>query len=105
MNQSRSTIVGRAWPSRLRAVEFLRMAVATDGLTIGTICHSLWLFCAAPDLLRGRRVTGAYSILADIVNAGGIYVYDGDMGADTCVDGNLCPPDTRWSWIHSSICS
>jgi putative intracellular protease/amidase len=76
-------------PNQAPAVNFLRRAVATGGLTIGTICHGLWLFCAAPELLKGRRVTSAHNIMYDVMNAGGIYVYDGDMGADTVVDGNL----------------
>jgi len=76
-------------PNQAPAVEFLRRAVATSGLKIGTICHGLWLFCAAPDLLKGRRVTSAHNIMYDVINAGGIYVYDGDMGADTVVDGDL----------------
>src|SRR6266851_2565532 len=49
-------------PNTAPAVEFLRKAVqAMDQgrLKIGTICHSLWLFCAAPETLRRRRVTCA----------------------------------------------
>jgi putative intracellular protease/amidase len=76
-------------PNQAPAVQFLRRAVATEGLTIGTICHGLWLFCAAPELLKGRKVTSAHNIMYDVMNAGGEYVYDGEMGADTVVDGNL----------------
>ena len=76
-------------PNQAPAVNFLRRAVGTNGLKIGTICHGLWLFCAAPELLKGRRVTSAHNIMYDVMNAGGIYVYDGDMGADTVVDGDL----------------
>ena len=71
------------------AVEFLRRAVATPGLPIGTICHALWLFCADPDLLRGRRVTCAHNIVCDVENAGGIVAFDGRSTADLVVDGNL----------------
>lgn len=71
------------------AVEFLRRAVATPGLPIGTICHALWLFCADPDLLRGRRVTCAHNIVCDVENAGGIVEYDGRSAADLVIDGNL----------------
>jgi putative intracellular protease/amidase len=74
------------------AVEFLRRAVAAmdDGaIKIGTICHSLWLFCAAPETIRGRRVTCAHNIMPDVEHAGAILVYDGDQLADTVVDGNL----------------
>ena len=76
-------------PNEAPAVAFLRKAMATDGLTIGAICHGLWLLCAAPELMKGRRVTAAHNILGDVLNAGGIYVYDGDRGVDTCVDGHL----------------
>lgn len=76
-------------PNRAPAVEFLRRAVQTEGLKIGTICHSLWLFCAAPELLKGRTVTCAHNIIADVENAGGVIVFDKDQTADTHVDGDL----------------
>jgi protease I len=63
--------------------------VATPGLPIGTICHSLWLFCADPDLLHGRRVTCAHNIVCDVENAGGIVEYDGRQTADLVIDGDL----------------
>ncbi|MEV4702900.1 DJ-1/PfpI family protein [Actinoplanes sp. NPDC049316] len=71
------------------AVEFLRRAVATPDLRIGTICHSLWLFCADPDLIRGRRVTCAHNIVCDVENAGGIVEFAGRSTADLVIDGNL----------------
>ncbi len=74
------------------AVEFLRQAVrAMDRgqLKIGTICHSLWLFCAAPELLKGREVTCAHNIMGDVQNAGGKLVFAGDQLVDTHVAGNL----------------
>jgi protease I len=74
------------------AVEFLRQAVrAMDegNLKIGTICHSLWLFCADPELLKGRKVTCAHNIICDVENAGGIVIYEGDRTAMNYVDGNL----------------
>jgi putative intracellular protease/amidase len=71
------------------AVAFLRKAVATPGLKLGTICHSLWLFCADADLLQGRKVTCAHNIICDVENAGGEVVYDGDVTADLVIDGNL----------------
>lgn len=79
-------------PNRAPAVEFLRKAVlAMDSgqLKIGTICHSLWLFCAAPETLMGRKVTCAHNIMGDVQNAQGMLVYAGDQLADTCIDGNL----------------
>jgi putative intracellular protease/amidase len=71
------------------AVAFLRKAMKTEGLKIGTICHSLWLFCADPDLIKDRKVTCAHNIICDVENAGGDVIYDGDMTADLVIDGNL----------------
>lgn len=56
------------------AVNLLRQAVELmdkGSLTIGTICHSLWLFCADPSLIKGREVTCAHNIVCDVANAGG----------------------------------
>jgi putative intracellular protease/amidase len=75
------------------AVRFLRDAVTAmdDGdPPVGAFCHSLWLFCADPALLKGRRVTCAHNILGDVANAGGEVVFDHDRRAvDTFVDGSL----------------
>jgi protease I len=75
--------------NRAPAVEFLRAAMASPGLKVGTICHSLWLLCADPDLLRGRRVTCAHNIVCDVENAGGVVEYSGRATADLVVDGDL----------------
>ncbi|QRN95351.1 DJ-1/PfpI family protein [Archangium violaceum] len=71
------------------AVEFLRKVMRTPGLKVGAICHSLWLFCADTELIRGRRVTCAHNILCDVENAGGEVVYEGDGTAELVVDGDL----------------
>ena len=74
------------------AVEFLREAVKlmdNDGLKIGTICHSLWLFCADKNLIQGRKVTCAHNIICDVENAGGIVIYQGQETAATYTDGSL----------------
>ena len=79
-------------PNTAPAVAFLRRAVVAmdEGtIRIGTICHSLWLFCAAPETLIGRRVTCAHNIMGDVEAAGGTLIYDGDQLAATVVDGNL----------------
>lgn len=76
-------------PSTAPAVVFLRAAVADKRVRIGTICHSLWLFCADPALLRGRRVTCAHNIICDVQNAGAEVVFDGDQTAEIVIDGNL----------------
>jgi len=79
-------------PNQAPAVAFLRRAVEemdAGRLLIGTICHSMWLFCAAPELLRGRRVTCAHNIYCDVEAAGGEVVFDADQTAETVVDGGL----------------
>ena len=79
-------------PNQSPAVEFLRQAVKamdTDGLKIGTICHSLWLFCADPELIKGRKITCAHNIICDVENSGGTVMYDGEETAATYIDGNL----------------
>ena len=64
------------------AVELLRKAVSlmdSNKIAIGTICHSLWLFCADKTLLNGREVTCAHNIVCDVANAGGnIMIEDGE---------------------------
>ena len=48
-------------------------------LAIGTICHSLWLFCADTSLLKGREITCAHNIVCDVANAGAkIMIKDGE---------------------------
>lgn len=79
-------------PNTAPAVEFLRDAVGRmdrGELKIGTICHSMWLFCAAPEVLSGRQVTCAHNIMGDVEAAGGKLVYGGDQLVDTNVDGGL----------------
>jgi putative intracellular protease/amidase len=70
------------------AVVFLRKAMQQNS-NVGTICHSMWLFCADPDLLAGRKVTCAHNIICDVENAGGEVVYDGEESAELVLDGNL----------------
>ncbi|HEX8344339.1 MAG TPA: DJ-1/PfpI family protein [Actinoplanes sp.] len=82
-------IAGPGARNQAPAVEFLRRAVASPNVPIGTICHSLWLFCADPELLRGRRVTCAHNIVCDVENAGGIVEFAGRSTADLVIDGTL----------------
>lgn len=76
-------------PNQAPAVRFLRKAVTVQSLKIGTICHSLWLFCAAPELLQGRKVTCAHNLIYDVQNAGGDVQFEGDQTAEICIEGNL----------------
>jgi putative intracellular protease/amidase len=71
------------------AVVFLRQAAATKNLKLGTICHSLWLFCADREMLENRKVTCAHNIICDVENAGAEIIYEGDVTADLVVDGDL----------------
>lgn len=71
------------------AIVFLRKAMNTDSLKVGTICHGLWLFCADSDLIKGRQVTCAHNIICDVENAGGEVIYNDDATADLVIDGNL----------------
>lgn len=74
------------------AVELLRQAVKrmdSGALAIGAICHSLWLFCADPDLLKGRHVTCAHNIVCDVENAGGNLVVANGETVDIYADGLL----------------
>lgn len=76
-------------PNQAPGVVFVRKALKTRGLKIGAICHGLWLLCADPELLKGRKVTCAHNIIYDVHNAGGEIIFDGDKSADLVVDGDL----------------
>jgi putative intracellular protease/amidase len=76
-------------PNQSPGVKFLRKALNTPGLKIGTICHSLWLFCADRELLKGRKVTCAHNIVCDVENAGGDVQFGDDGTVAVVVDGNL----------------
>jgi putative intracellular protease/amidase len=73
-------------------VELLRKAVQrmdAGQIAIGTICHSLWLFCADPELIKGRHVTCAHNIACDVENAGGELVIANGETVDVHADGLL----------------
>lgn len=68
------------------AVQFFAKAMANPRIIKGLLCHGLWLLTPMPELLKGRRVICHEVVLADITNAGAIYVpsptnivVDGDM--------------------------
>jgi protease I len=71
------------------AVVFLRQAISNQDVKLGAICHSLWLFCADPDLIQNRQVTCAHNIICDVENAGAEVIYDGDATKELVIDGNL----------------
>lgn len=79
-------------PNQSPAVQFLREAVKdmdNGRVKVGTICHSLWLFCADPALMKGRKVTCAHNITCDVENAGGTVIYENGETVATHIDGNL----------------
>ena len=78
----------RGEPNQAPAVVFVRRAMAENAL-VGTLCHSLWLLCADPSLLKGRHVTCAHNIICDVENAGADVVFEADGTIDLVVDGNL----------------
>jgi protease I len=68
------------------AVQFFAKAMANSKIIKGLLCHGLWLLTPMPELLKGRRVICHEVVLADIANAGAVYVpsptnivVDGDM--------------------------
>lgn len=73
-------------PDKLRlngaAIEVIR-SFNTAGKPVAAICHGPWLLVEA-DVLRGRRVTGWYSIRTDLKNAGAM-----TEDKDVVVDGNF----------------
>ncbi len=66
-------------PSLLRspaAVRFMASAMMNPQIVKGALCHALWILTPVPELLKGRKVICHTVVLADVVNAGGIYVPD-----------------------------
>lgn len=56
------------------AVQFFAKAMANPKIIKGLLCHGLWLLTPMPELLKGRRVICHEVVLADITNAGAIYI-------------------------------
>jgi protease I len=83
------TTVKKGQPNQAPAVAFLRKALQTESLKLGSICHGLWLLCADRELLRNRKVTCAHNIVCDVENAGAEVVYADDGTANLVIDGNL----------------
>ena len=68
------------------AVQFFAEAMSNPNIIKGFLCHGLWILTPVPDLLKGRHVICHEVVLADIKNAGAVYVpspnnivVDGDM--------------------------
>lgn len=58
------------------AVRFMAGAMMNPQIVKGALCHALWILTPVPELLRGRKVICHTVVLADVCNAGGIYVPD-----------------------------
>lgn len=58
------------------AVRFMASAMMNPNIVKGALCHSLWILTPVPELLKGRRVICHTVVLADIYNAGAVYVPD-----------------------------
>jgi len=56
------------------AVRFIRRAMVNRRIVKAAPCHGLWLLTTSPDLLAGRRVTCNPVVVADVRNAGAVYV-------------------------------
>ncbi|MGK7884993.1 MAG: DJ-1/PfpI family protein [Crocosphaera sp.] len=68
------------------AVQFYKMAMENPNIVKGALCHGLWILTPCPEILTGRRVICHTVVLADIYNAGAIYVPD---ESHIVVDGDL----------------
>ncbi len=53
------------------------------GKIIGAICHGPWLLISAK-IVKGKKITGFFSIKDDLINAGAIYT-----GNPVEIDGNI----------------
>lgn len=64
-------------PSLVRspaAVRFMASAMMNPKIVKGALCHALWILTPVPELLKGRKVICHTVVLADVLNAGGIYI-------------------------------
>ncbi|RAI36936.1 type 1 glutamine amidotransferase domain-containing protein [Rhodoplanes serenus] len=80
------------------AAHFFRRAMADPRIVKAAACHGLWLLTTSPDLLAGRKVICNKVVLADVVNAGGLYtpcVAGTPEDRQVVVDGDLV---TNNSW-------
>ena len=58
------------------AVRFMAGAMMNPQIVKGALSHALWILTPVPELLMGRKVICHTVVLADVINAGGIYVPD-----------------------------
>ena len=58
------------------AVRFYASAMMNKDIVKGALCHGLWILTPTPELLAGRKVICHTVVLADVHNAGGVFVPD-----------------------------
>lgn len=58
------------------AVRFFADAMRNPNIIKGAMCHALWILTPVPELLRDRKVVCHTVVLADVHNAGGVFVPD-----------------------------
>lgn len=58
------------------AVRFMVSAMMNPNIVKGALCHALWILTPLPELLKDRKVICHTVVLADVINAGAIYVPD-----------------------------
>ena len=77
-------------PNTSLVVQLVRK-LALKQKTAATICHSLWAFVCAPEVMKDKKVTCASNIIDDVINAGGLIQYkeDGVGLVNTYTDGWL----------------
>lgn len=77
-------------PNNSPVVQLVRK-LAKEQKTAAAICHGLWAFVCAPEVMKGKKVTCASNIMDDVINAGGMIQYkEGGVGlVNTYVDGWL----------------
>ena len=57
---------------------FFAEAMMDKNVTKGALCHGLWVLAPFPEVLKGRRVTCHTVVMADVLNAGAVVVFDKD---------------------------
>lgn len=65
-----------AFTASAPAVEFFARAMENRKIIKAAMCHALWILTPRHDLLKGRKVICHTVVLADIHNAGAVYIPD-----------------------------
>lgn len=58
------------------AVQFFKKAMGNKKIVKGALCHALWILTPCPEVLKNRRVICHPVVLADVHNAGAVFVPD-----------------------------